>query len=102
MDGNINTQLSIIIFKARSLTLDIKLHKKWKFKDTVCVGCGEREESGEEILECDGFDKERKEKISNKMSYDKFFDGTSIQMVELAQVLKKRLKVRGKIMQERN
>ena len=54
------------------------------------------------IFECDGFDNERKEKISNKMSYDKFFDGTSIQMVELAQVLKKRLKVRGKIMQERN
>ena len=98
--GNINTQLSIIIFKARSLTLDIKLHKKWKFKDTVCVGCGEREESGEEILKCDGFDKEREEEISNEMNYNNFFDGTSSQMVEMAQLLKKRLKVREKIMEE--
>ena len=100
VDGNRNTKLSKIIFKARSLTLDIKLHKKWKFKDTICVGCGEREESGEEILKCDGFDKEREEEVPKEMKYSNFFDGTSSQMVELAQIIKKRLKVREKIMEE--
>ena len=36
------------------MTLDIKLQKRWKYQDTTCVGCGVREESGDELLTCDG------------------------------------------------
>ena len=34
-----------------------KLHRKWKFKDTICFVWGEREESGQEIYKCNGFEK---------------------------------------------
>ena len=49
VDGNKNTKLSKLIFKARSLTLDIKLQKKWKYEGTICVGCDVSEESGDEM-----------------------------------------------------
>ena len=39
MEGNRNTVLSKIIFKARGRNLDIKEHKKWKYDDDICVGC---------------------------------------------------------------
>ena len=25
------------------------MHKKWKYDDTVCVGCGQKEERGEDF-----------------------------------------------------
>ena len=87
VDGNKNTKLSKLIFKARLLTLDIKLQKKWKYEDTICVGCDVSEESGDEILNCDGFNDG--EQISNGMLYTIFFDGSSSEMAKIATVLRK-------------
>ena len=36
LDGNQNTNVSKFIFKARSMTLNIKTQKRWKYKDDVC------------------------------------------------------------------
>ena len=44
--------MSKLICKARSLTLDIELQRKWKYADTFCIGCKIKEESGDEILRC--------------------------------------------------
>ena len=54
-DGNKNTGLSKLVFKARGRTLEIKSHKRWKFDDYVCVGCGKNEETEEEFVSCPGF-----------------------------------------------
>ena len=97
-DGNKNNDLSKVIFRARSLTLDIKLHKRWKYQDTICVGCGEREESGNELLTCDGFSDG---KDGKKYFYNLFFDGSPSEMAETAKVLQKRIKVRKKLMEEK-
>ena len=51
-DGNKNTGLSKLVFKARGRTLEIKSHK---FDDYVCVGCGKNEETEEEFVSCPGF-----------------------------------------------
>jgi hypothetical protein len=29
------------------------MQKKWKYDDTLCTGCGQNEETGQEILMCD-------------------------------------------------
>ena len=50
-----NTKLSKLIFQARGRNLDIKMHKRWRYEDVTCVGCGENIENGEELLSCKGF-----------------------------------------------
>ena len=71
------------------MTLDIKLHKRWKYQDTIFVGCGEREESGNELLTCDGFSDG---KDGKEYFYNIFFDGSPSEMAETANVLQKRIK----------
>ena len=55
LEGNRNTKLSKLIFKARGRNLEIKTHKKWRYSDDRCVGCGENVETEEELLACTGF-----------------------------------------------
>ena len=52
LDGNRNTKISQLIFKARTKTLDIKIWKRWKYDDDLCVGCNEKPETIEELLIC--------------------------------------------------
>ena len=51
--GNKNTEISKLLFKARGKSLDIKTHKKWKYDDDICVGCGVQKETETEILACE-------------------------------------------------
>ena len=37
--GLCNKNLSKLIFKARSQSLDIKTQQKWKYADSICIGC---------------------------------------------------------------
>ena len=96
MDGNRNTKLSKLIFNARGKTLDIKSHKKWKFDDNVCVGCGENEETEEEFVSCSGLADENN--LEDKISYSWFFGESVSDMVKAAKVISERLKVRQKIL----
>ena len=50
--GNCKREVAKMIFKARTMSVDIKMNKKWKYGDVLCVGCGEREETVDEILLC--------------------------------------------------
>ena len=54
LDGNKSSSVAKFIFKARSMTLDIKMQRKWKYRDTTCIGCGSNSEAGKEILACSG------------------------------------------------
>ena len=98
-DGDKNNEVSKVIFKARSLNLDIKLHKKWKYEDKLCIGCGKNEESGEELLRCEGFIDKKDGKIGLKdiKNYSKFFYGSVKEMTELAMDIRKRLRRRENI-----
>ena len=42
------------IFQCRSGTLDIKDHRPYKYKDKVCRGCGQADETLHHIMNCDG------------------------------------------------
>ena len=65
LEGNKNNELAKVIFKARAKCLDIKIHKKWKYKDDVCIGCGKNSET---VEECNGY----KDKNSDKeVKYEK-------------------------------
>ena len=97
---NRNTEVSKIIFKARSLTLDIKLHKKWKYHDKICMGCGVKEENGDELLHCDGFGDGKTD--FKQISYSVVFNGSASEMADIGQELRKRLKIQKKISEGQN
>ena len=97
LDGNKNIEISKFVFKARSKCLDIKTHKKWKYKNIICFGYNSENETGDEILNCIGYSDG---KLCEKMQYSTFFDGTSREMGIVAKEMKKRLKVREKIIEE--
>ena len=88
-DGDRNTNISKLIFKARGKILDIKLHKKWKFEDKTCSGCGKNEESGEEILHCDNLGE-------NNVPQSWFYNSSVDEQVCVAKVMMKKLKNRKK------
>ena len=97
LDGNRNTEVSKFIYKARSMTLDIKTQKSWKYNDKLCIGCGVNYETGEEILLCTGLKTER---VPQTVFYDLLFIGKTREMSEVAKILMKRLKLRDKLMDE--
>ena len=55
LDGNKNIELNKLIFNARGRILDIKAHKRCRFDDNLCVSCGEKDETEEELLSCPGW-----------------------------------------------
>ena len=94
-DGDRNTDISKLIFKARGKTLEIKLHKKWKYDDALCSGCKINQESGEEILSCDSFGQNKE-----KVMYSGFFSSSVEEQVSVAKVMFQKLKIRKKIREE--
>jgi hypothetical protein len=98
-EGNRNTRMSKIIFKARGKNLEIKMHKKWRYSDVICVGCGEKVESEEELLLCDGF-LGNKEIPTENIKYSWSFGSYVSLMVKVAKSIEMRLKVRKSLIEE--
>jgi hypothetical protein len=99
LEGNRNTKISKLIFKARGRNLDIKTHKKWRYEDKICVGCNRNEESEEEFLACEGFCGEN-DILVDKISYSWLFGDSVDKMVIVAKEIRKRLNLRKKILDE--
>ena len=99
LEGNKNTYISRLIFKARGRNLDIKTHKKWKYDDDLCVGCGKNVESEEELITCKSFSA-KNEKTSENYSYNWFFEGSVMKMVMVAKMIDKRIKNRKQILED--
>ena len=97
LEGNMNTEISKLIYKMRGKTLDIKEHKKWKNDDNLCVGCDKNVETENELLSCPGFCEENETK-RDKISYSVVFGDSVGDMVRVAKEIRKRLKVREKIL----
>ena len=95
-ERNENTKTSKFIFKARAKMLDIKMHKKWKYDDTLCVGCTQRDETGEEMLTCEYFESD--DKIPTNLSYEWFYSKEVSEIIGCAKVMMQKLKVRQKIL----
>ena len=100
LDGNVNTKMSQVIFNERSMTLDIKMQKKWKYSDTTCIGCGWNDETGQEILCCDGYVDGKDEIQKIPLLYSIFYFGRPSEMFQLVKVLNEKFKLRNKIMEE--
>ena len=97
LDGNQNIKVAKLIFKARSMTLDLKMQKKWRYQDTTCIGCGVKDETGEEILSCSGYSDSKDDYGEQPAMYSNFYYGTTSEMVKLAKRVMKRLKEREKM-----
>ena len=82
----------------RGKTLEIKEHKKWKYENVICVGCGKNIETEKELLECPGFC-EGVDTSMEKLPYSVVFGGKVSDMVRVAKEVRKRLKVREKILE---
>ena len=72
------------------------MQKQWKYDDKICIGCKQNEETGDEILSCNSYGDQN---MTKTIKYDCFFSDP-VQMVEAAQVLMKRLKIRQKLIDE--
>ena len=96
-DGNRNTRISKLIFKARGRNLNIKMHKKWKYSDAICVGCGKNDETENELLLCAGLG-DRNE--NEELTYSWLFDSSVTKMVKVAIEIEKRLKRRKVLLEE--
>ena len=97
LDGNYNTKISQVIYKARTQTLDIKTHKRWKYDDDICVGCSVNQETIEEIMNCTGLSDNVEE--TGLICFDWLMSGSGKQKFIVGQVLAKRLKAREKIIE---
>ena len=99
LEGNKNTYISRLIFKARSRNLDIKTHKKWKYDDDLYVGCGINVESEEELITCESFSANN-EKASENYSYNCFLGDSVMKMVMVAKMIDKRIKIRKNLLED--
>ena len=91
LDGNRNTDVSKFMYKARSMTLNIKTQKSWKYSDKICVGCGVNSETGDEILSCTGLIGNTNDKITQSLFYDMIYSGKISEMTEVAKSLMLRI-----------
>ena len=96
--GFCSVKLARIIFKARSLTLDIKSQRKWKFTDKWCVGCHIREETGQEILICEKLNFENSE-AEDQINYDAFYSNDIKKIVTAGKLIENGLRKRTKILE---
>ena len=88
LDGNFNTKVSKVVYKARTQTLDIKTQKRWKY---------ERQETIQELLTCTYLSDKNEE--TKTIHYDWLISGSGRQMFKVGQVLAKILKAREKIIE---
>ena len=75
------------------------MHKRWKYSDAICVGCGKKVESEEELLVCDGFLHKKKRSTEN-LSYSWLFGSSVSLMMKVAKSIEMRLKVRKSLIEE--
>ena len=95
LSGGCNVKLAKLIFKARSQTLDIKTHKKWKYADNLCSGCKVKEETGQEILEC----KKLNDNCNGSVKYSDFYSENISDIIMTGKILQKNLKRRQEILE---
>ena len=82
VSGGCNKNMSRLICKARTKTLDIKTQQRWKYADLSCIGCKIRKEEKEEILFCELLNNEnRVAEIPAK--YDMFYSNDVADMIKL-------------------
>jgi hypothetical protein len=94
LEGNANTEMSKLIFRARGRNLDIKEHKRWKYADDLCMGCQVNLESENELLSCPGFTEPNE---TSNVEFGVFGENVS-EMVKVAKEIRRRLKIRDKLM----
>ena len=99
-EGNKNTELSKVIFKARGMTLDLKTLKKWKYKDDICVGCGVKSETVEEFLSCTGLGEGDGDSGDSVLSNNCVYGEKVQDMVTLASTIKRKRKSRQQIIDD--
>ena len=91
---NRETSLTKIIFSTRSGTLDIKAWNPWKYKDSLCVGCGNNEETMSHFMSCTTYGIET-ECIQWK---DIYIPNVEVQN-KIAFMIRKRLELRDTILE---
>ena len=98
VDGNCTKKIAILIFKARSQTLDIKMQRKWMYADKICIGCQKTEESGDEIMICENLNNENRT-ADIPVRYDWFFGENINDLVKAGKIIYNGLKERKKILE---
>ena len=83
-EGDRNSLVSKVIYKARGQVLDIKVQKRWKYDDWNCEGSQENLETGEEIMKCGKFGKNE-----SQAEYSWFYSELVSKQILAGKILKK-------------
>ena len=100
LEGNKNTEMSKLIYKAIGMWLDLKTNKKRKYKDDICVRCKQHSETGDLFIYCSGYGEGKYDKEIKDMQYNIFFYGSSSEIHILAKVVSSRLTILEKMLEE--
>ena len=84
---NKNTNISKLIYKIRSGTLNIKAWKPWNYEDNLCVMCQTKEENIDHFFKCNLYE-------SEIIDYVKIFENDAENQFKIAKEAEKRLKTR--------
>ena len=92
-EGDRNILVSKMVYRARGMTLDIKMQKRWKYDDLLCEGCHENFETGEEILKCEELGR-NDQQVDYSWVYSEIVTKKILVGKALVQKLKKRKQLR--------
>ena len=96
--GNCSREVAKLIFKSRSMSLDIKMNKRWKYADVLCVGCSEKEETMDELMLCKVLNYDNS--VSKKPAkFKDFFSGNVKDLVKAGMEVQKSWKKRKGILE---
>ena len=91
-EGDRNSLVSKVIYKAKGQVLDIKMQKRWKYDDWNCEGSQENLETGEEIMMC-----EKLGKNESNAEYSWFYSDLVCKQILAGKIIIKKLKKRKEI-----
>ena len=74
------------------------MEKKWKYADNICIGCKIREESGEEILQCDILNIENR-RAEFPVKYSDLYSKSIGDIVKVGKLLENGLKRRDQVIE---
>ena len=74
-----------LIFKLRCRSTNVKMNLKGLYDDLECTACGLEEETQIHIIHCK---KLNENKVGKKVNYDKLFNGTVDEKLEIAKIFK--------------
>ena len=93
---NMNKEEVQMIFKIRCRNLNLKMNMKNQYETLECLVCFKEEESQEHVYVCEQIIKQKYISNTENPKYEKIFNGTVYDKVQIARIMRENIKIREK------